>query len=341
MLGPVVCDIAGTTLTEQEIRRIRHPLTGMVILFTRNFESVEQLCALTRAIHEAKPGVLIGVDHEGGRVQRFTEGFTKIAAMRTYGTLYEEDPEAAARAITAAGFVMAAELRAVGVDFTFAPVLDLDWGHSAVIGTRSLALDPRVVTRLARALTQGMLMAGMSNCGKHFPGHGWAQADSHVALPVDERDASRIEHADAKPYSWLGIGLASVMTAHVVYPAYDEVPATFSSRILKGLLREKLHFAGFVFSDDLSMKGAAELGDYSERAHRAMQAGCDGLIVCNAPDETDAMLEKISFTADDAWRERSALLRPRGEMPSMKELSSGVMYRNARLLMDEAQERGQ
>lgn len=338
MLGPVVCDIAGTSLTPQEAERIRHPLVGMVILFSRNFASIEQLCALTRAIHDVKPGILIGVDHEGGRVQRFTEGFTKIAAMRTYGELYEHDPEAAARAITAAGFVMAAELRAVGVDFTFAPVLDLDWGRSSVIGTRALALDPRVVTRLARALTQGMLMAGMANCGKHFPGHGWAQADSHVALPVDERDASRIEHADAKPYSWLGIGLASVMTAHVVYPAYDEVPATFSAKILQGLLREKLHFAGFVFSDDLSMKGAADLGDYSERARRALAAGCDGLIVCNAPDEVDAMLPQIDFKADDAWRERAAMLRPRGRMPSIKELEASVMYRNARALMDAAQQ---
>ena len=253
MLGPVVCDIAGTSLTEAERKRIAHPLVGMVILFTRNYENRVQLTSLCREIHAVKPGVLIGVDHEGGRVQRFRAGFTEIPAMSFYGEAYKDDPEAAARALTAAGFVMASELRTAGVDFTFAPVLDLNWGKSQIIGERSFALDPRVVTRLARAVSHGMLMAGMANCGKHFPGHGFAEADSHLALPVDEREAVRIELADAKPYTWMGIGLASVMTAHVLYPAYDTVPATFSERILKGLLRDTLHFPGFVFSDDLSM----------------------------------------------------------------------------------------
>ncbi len=332
MLGPVVCDIAGTALTEAERRRIAHPLVGMVILFTRNYTDRAQLEALCADIHAVKPGILIGVDHEGGRVQRFREGFTEIPAMSRYGALYKEDPEAAARALTAAGFVMAAELRNAGVDFTFAPVLDLDWGRSEIIGERSFALDPRVVTRLARAVSHGMLMAGMANCGKHFPGHGWVQADSHVDLPVDEREASRIELGDAKPYTWMGIGLASVMTAHVVYPAYDTEPATFSPRILKGLLRDTLHFPGFVFSDDLSMKGAGG-GTLAERAAKALAAGCDAVICCNAPEEVDAMLETLEFTPDAAWRERACAVEPRGVFPNRDELVRSNVYAVSKSLM--------
>lgn len=332
MLGPVVCDIAGTSLTEAERKRIAHPLVGMVILFTRNYENRVQLTSLCREIHSVKPGVLIGVDHEGGRVQRFRAGFTEIPAMSTYGEAYKDDPEAAARALTAAGFVMASELRTTGVDFTFAPVLDLNWGKSQIIGERSFALDPRVVTRLARAVSHGMLMAGMANCGKHFPGHGFAEADSHLALPVDEREAVRIELADAKPYTWMGIGLASVMTAHVLYPAYDTVPATFSERILKGLLRDTLHFPGFVFSDDLSMKGAGG-GTLTQRAEKALEAGCDAVICCNAPEEVDQMLQELVFTPDERWGERAAAVDPKGEFPSYEELLKSNVYKVSRALM--------
>ncbi len=332
MLGPVVCDIAGTSLTEAERKRIAHPLVGMVILFTRNYENRVQLTSLCREIHSVKPGVLIGVDHEGGRVQRFRAGFTEIPAMSTYGEAYKDDPEAAARALTAAGFVMASELRTAGVDFTFAPVLDLNWGKSQIIGERSFALDPRVVTRLARAVSHGMLMAGMANCGKHFPGHGFAEADSHLALPVDEREAVRIELADAKPYTWMGIGLASVMTAHVLYPAYDTVPATFSERILKGLLRDTLHFPGFVFSDDLSMKGAGG-GTLTQRAEKALEAGCDAVICCNAPEEVDQMLQELVFTPDERWGERAAAVDPKGEFPSYEELLKSNVYKVSRALM--------
>lgn len=332
MLGPVVCDIAGTSLTEAERKRIAHPLVGMVILFTRNYENRLQLTSLCREIHAVKPGVLIGVDHEGGRVQRFRAGFTEIPAMSSYGEAYKDDPEAAARALTAAGFVMASELRTAGVDFTFAPVLDLNWGKSQIIGERSFALDPRVVTRLARAVSHGMLMAGMANCGKHFPGHGFAEADSHLALPVDEREAVRIELADAKPYTWMGIGLASVMTAHVLYPAYDTVPATFSERILKGLLRDTLHFPGFVFSDDLSMKGAGG-GTLTQRAEKALEAGCDAVICCNAPEEVDQMLQELVFTPDERWGERAAAVDPKGEFPSYEELLKSNVYKVSRALM--------
>ena len=332
MLGPVVCDIAGTSLTEAERKRIAHPLVGMVILFTRNYENRVQLTSLCREIHAVKPGVLIGVDHEGGRVQRFRAGFTEIPAMSSYGEAYKDDPEAAARALTAAGFVMASELRTAGVDFTFAPVLDLNWGKSQIIGERSFALDPRVVTRLARAVSHGMLMAGMANCGKHFPGHGFAEADSHLALPVDEREAVRIELADAKPYTWMGIGLASVMTAHVLYPAYDTVPATFSERILKGLLRDTLHFPGFVFSDDLSMKGAGG-GTLTQRAQKALAAGCDAVICCNAPEQVDQMLQELVFAPDERWSERAAAVNPKGEFPSYEELLKSNVYKVSRALM--------
>lgn len=252
--------------------------------------------------------------------------------MSAYGRAYKDDPEAAARSLTAAGFVMASELRTAGVDFTFAPVLDLDWGQSEIIGERSFALDPRVVTRLARALSHGMLMAGMANCGKHFPGHGYAAADSHVALPIDDREVSRIEHADVKPYTWMGIGLASVMTAHVVYPAYDEVPATFSKRILKGLLRDTLHFPGFVFSDDLSMKGAGG-GTLTERAQKALEAGCDAVICCNAPEEVDQMLQELAFEPDAGWRERAAAVDPKPFPPNHEELLASNVYKISRSLM--------
>ena len=336
MLGPVVCDIASTRLSAHEASRIAHPLVGMVILFTRNYENPRQLAELCAEIHAVKPGVLIAVDHEGGRVQRFREGFTEIPAMRSYGELYARDPERALRAAGAAGFVLASELRACGVDFTFAPVLDLDWGRSAIIGQRAFSSDPRFVARLAQAVTHGFLAAGMANCGKHFPGHGWAQADSHVALPVDERPAADIESADVMPYAWMGISLVSVMTAHIIYPQLDAVPATFSRRILRGLLRERLGFDGFVFSDDLSMKGAVNAGGYPERARRALDAGCDGLICCNAPEEVDALLPQLEFTADASWRERAARLAPRGRAPEREQLEKLSLYRRALELMDPA-----
>lgn len=336
MQGPVVCDIASTQLTDEDKKRIAHPLVGMVILFTRNYESPGQLAALCRQIHAVKPSLLISVDHEGGRVQRFRDGFTQIPAMRSYGELWQSDPEAAARALSAAGFVMASELRACGVDLTFAPVLDLDWGKSEIIGERSFALDPRVVTRLARAVTQGMAMAGMANCGKHFPGHGWAEADSHKALPVDDRPAERIALADAKPYSWMGVGLTSVMTAHVKYPQIDpDVPASFSKKIVTDLLRREIGFTGFVFSDDLSMQGAKGEGGIVERAGKALAAGCDGVIVCNAPEETDVLLAGLRWQSSAAFAERAALLAPRGEAPDLEQLKKTALYQRARALMEQ------
>jgi len=229
--GPVMVDVAGTSLTKEEKTRLRHPLVGGVILFARNFESRKQLTKLTRQIHKArKEPLLILVDHEGGRVQRFREdGFTALPAMRDLGTLWDRDPLQAMRLATEAGYVLAAELRACGVDMSFTPVLDLDYGASQVIGNRAFHSDPRVVTMLSRALIQGLALAGMSACGKHFPGHGYVGADSHHEIPVDPRKLDDILKDDAAPYAWLGDAvLPSVMPAHVIYPKVDKHPAGFS-----------------------------------------------------------------------------------------------------------------
>src|SRR3954464_9308627 len=243
-LGPVMLDVVGTSLSDDDIRRIRHPLTGGVILFARNYKDRKQLTELTSAIHEARPGVLIAVDHEGGRVQRFkTDGFTRLPPMRKLGELWDRDVLEASRAATDIGFVLAAELRACGVDLSFTPVLDLDYGESGVIGDRAFHRDARVVTLLAKSLNHGLSLAGMANCGKHFPGHGFVKADSHVDIPVDERTFEQILAEDAAPYGWLGLGLGGVMPAHVIYPKVDRHPAGFSRKWLS-MLRNDMGFQG-------------------------------------------------------------------------------------------------
>lgn len=307
-LGPIMLDVVGTTLTQDDIRRIRHPLTGGVILFSRNYENRAQLTALTQAIHEARPGVLIAVDHEGGRVQRFrSDGFTRLPAMKTLGELWEKDVLQSVKAATDVGYVLAAELRACGVDLSFTPVLDLDYGTSGVIGDRAFHRDPRTVTLLAKSLNHGLALAGMSNCGKHFPGHGYVQADSHIAIPVDERSLDEILQDDAAPYGWSGIGLSSVMPAHVIYPKVDDMPAGFS-RIWLDMLRNDLGFDGMIFSDDLSMEGAAMEGGVVAGAHAALAAGCDMILICNAPDKADILLEQVDISCmSDAGKSAARL----------------------------------
>lgn len=284
--APVVLDVAGLALDAQERRRLSHPLVGGLILFARNFESRQQLVALTAEIKEIRPDVLIAVDHEGGRVQRFrTDGFTHLPPMRSLGELWMQDAMRATDAATATGFVLASELRACGVDFSFTPVLDLDHGASTVIGERSFHRDPRVVSLLAKSLMQGLLLAGMSSCGKHFPGHGFVEADSHVAIPVDKRSLKAILAEDAKPFEWLSLSLSAVMPAHVIYPKVDARPAGFSRRWLHEILRERLRFGGAIFSDDLGMAGARMLEGqpigYTEAALTALNAGCDLVLLCN------------------------------------------------------------
>jgi beta-N-acetylhexosaminidase len=330
-------DVVGTVLDDDDIRRITHPLTGGVILFARNYENREQLVALTRAIHEARPGVLIAVDHEGGRVQRFkTDGFTRLPPMRLLGKLWDKDVLASLRAATAVGFVLAAELRACGVDLSFTPVLDLDYGESGVIGDRAFHRDPRVVTLLAKSLNHGLSLAGMANCGKHFPGHGFVKADSHVDIPVDERAPEAVLEEDAAPYGWLNLSLSAVMPAHVIYPEFDSQPAGFSKKWLN-VLRQDMHFTGVIFSDDLSMEGASVAGSVTDGANAALEAGCDMVLICNSPDKADQLLGELQLPSGfDASEARIAALLPQGA-PALdwNGLQADERYREAQRVLAE------
>jgi beta-N-acetylhexosaminidase len=306
--APVVLDIAGPALNADDRRRLRHPLTGGLIHFARHWVDRRQLTELNAEIKSIRPDILICVDHEGGRVQRFrTDGFTHLPPMRALGELWMKDAMTATDAATATGQVLALELRACGVDFSFTPVLDLDHGGSSVIGDRAFHRDPRVAALLAKSLMHGLLLAGMANCGKHFPGHGYVKADSHLALPVDKRSLKAILADDARPYDWLSTSLASVMPAHVVYPKVDAQPAGFSERWLKQILRGDLGFQGAVFSDDLSMEGAKVAGSAVDGALAALNAGCDLVLLCNQSldggEAVDALLYGLQTARNDGrWR---------------------------------------
>jgi beta-N-acetylhexosaminidase len=293
--GPAVIDIVGPAMTDEDRERVRHPAAGAVILFSRNYENPEQLAALSDEVKRLRePELPICVDHEGGRVQRFREGFTAIPAMRELGRLWDRDREAARRTARAVAYIAGAELGALGVDFSFAPVLDLDYGASSVIGDRALHFDPTAVGALAAELVMGFRDAGMAAVGKHFPGHGFASADSHVAAPVDERTLQEISRKDLVPYrAAIGAGLAAVMPAHVVYPQVDREPAGYSRVWLQDILRGKLGFQGLVFSDDLSMEGASAVGGPPERARAALDAGCDMVLLCNDPAGLDRLLQSL------------------------------------------------
>ena len=295
--GPLMIDVAGFELTELERQRLKHPLVGGLILFARNYQSPGQLAALCAEVHSLRsPRLLITIDHEGGRVQRCREGFTRLPAMRRLGELYVREPAQALDAARDIGYVLAAELRHCGVDLSFTPVLDLDWGRASVVGDRAFSGNPEVVVALAGALIEGLRRAGMACCGKHFPGHGWANADSHVALPVDPRPLTEIA-ADLEPYRRLN--LDAVMPAHVVYPQVDARPAGFSP-VWIGTLRDQLHFSGVIFSDDLSMHGASLAGDTVGRVQAAWDAGCDLLLVCNSPDSVGDVLDRWRPFVDPA-----------------------------------------
>jgi beta-N-acetylhexosaminidase len=297
-LGPVVLDPCGAALGDEDRRRLLHPAAGGVILFAHNYENPQQLEALTAEISSLRePALLICVDHEGGRVQRFREGFSAIPPMRTLGVLWDRDRTAARAAAKAAGTVIGAELAAHGVDFSFAPVLDLDYGSSSVIGDRALHFDPNAVGALAEELIGGFAAAGVKAVGKHFPGHGFAALDSHVDLPRDERAVAEILKKDVAPYrAAIAAGLGGVMPAHVVYPQADAEPAGYSPFWLKQVLRERLAFDGLVFSDDLSMAGASAAGGVPERARAALAAGCDMVMLCQDPAGQDRLLESLGAT---------------------------------------------
>ena len=378
--APLILDIVGTQLTAVDRRRLAHPLVGGMILFGRNWQSRAQLTELCAEVKDIRPDLLIAVDHEGGRVQRFrTDGFTHLPSMRALGELWFKDDKnqpgsgamKAAEAATSAGFVLASELRACGVDFSFTPVLDLDHvdeaptqgqalaaprggsgslgrpsaSRSGVIGDRAIARDPRIVSLLARSLMQGLLQAGMANCGKHFPGHGAVKADSHVALPVDKRSLKAILADDALPYGWLTSVLTAVMPAHVIYSKVDERPAGFSSRWVQDILRGQLGFAGAVCTDDLSMAAARQMGgrelSYTEAVLAALQAGCDLTLLCNRSAvnggaELDAVLDGLTeaqikgrWLPDEASEARRQALLPRNPARAWDDLMRSHDYLQA------------
>jgi len=338
--APLILDIAGTQLTAVDRKRLLHPLTGGVILFGRNWANRQQLTQLCAHIKAVREDLLICVDHEGGRVQRFrNDGFTHLPPMRALGELWMRDQKsvngefktgsgamAAMDAATASGYVLASELRACGVDFSFTPVLDLDHGGSSVIGDRSFHRDPRVATALAKSVMHGLLLAGMANCGKHFPGHGFVKADSHVDIPVDKRSLKAVLNDCALPYQWLTTTLTSVMPAHVIYPKVDSLPAGFSPRWLQDILRGDLRFNGAIFSDDLSMEGARRIEgrsvSFAEAGVAALNAGCDLLLLCNqsvgdghgVDEMLDGLTERLvknQWHASDASEQRRRALLPK------------------------------
>jgi len=329
-LGPVMLDLSGPAISAEERERLRHPLVGGVILFSRNFESLTQLEALVGEIHALRePQLLVAVDHEGGRIQRFRQGFSRLPAAGQFGRIYDENSKRGRRLAELAGWLMAAELRAVGVDFSFAPVLDLDRGVSTVIGDRAFHADPDVVAELAQAYVHGMHRAGMAATGKHFPGHGSVQADSHVALPVDDRPLVDIVAEDMRPFERLiHYGMEAVMPAHVVYQRVDPQPAGFSRFWLKEILRGRLGFQGVIFSDDLSMEGARGAGDVVGRAGAALGAGCDMVLVCNDVIATDQLLTGLGAHDDPVLHLRLVRMHGRSS-PGLLELARDHGYREA------------
>lgn len=311
-LGPIMLDLRGAELGSDEREMLRHPLVGGVILFSRNYADTAQLCALTSEIHGLRqPSLLIAVDQEGGRVQRFHGEFCTLPACRCYGHRFDEAPGPALRLAEQAGWLMAAELLSVGADFSFAPVLDLDRGVSRVIGDRAFHADPDVVADLGRRFMKGMRAAGMAAVGKHFPGHGGVAGNSHHATPLDPRPFEDILMSDLVPFERLiQAQLPAIMPAHVIFSDVDDVPAGFSTRWLHDVLRKRLGFQGAIFSDDLSMAGAEVAGDFPGRAEAALTAGCDMVLVCNNQKAGIGVLESLRAEPDPATQAR--LMRMHG-----------------------------
>jgi beta-N-acetylhexosaminidase len=324
-------DIEGVELTAEDEARLRHPLTGGVILFARNYQSPGQLAGLTAAIHALRtPSLLIAVDHEGGRVQRFRSEFARIPAMRELGRIWDAHPQRARHLAQQVGYVLAAELRACGVDFSFTPVLDVDYGQSSVIGDRAFHGDTQAIAELAHSLLLGLRQGGMPAVGKHFPGHGYVQADSHLAVPVDEREFVDIELSDLIPFrQMIGYGLTAVMPAHVIYPRVDNRPAGFSPVWLKGILRGQLGFEGCIFSDDLSMEGATVAGGIVQRAEAALSAGCDMVLVCNKPESADELLQGLHWDMPATSIARLAQMRGKAHPEPLAKLHEQQQFLKA------------
>ena len=321
-LGPIMLDIADTALTAEDEARLRHPLTGGVILFTRNYQSPHQLAKLTASIHELRsPPLLIAVDHEGGRVQRFRADFTRLPAMRELGKVWDEHPKRAKHLAQQTGYVLAAELRACGVDFSFTPVLDIDFGSSGVIGDRAFHSQPQAIAELAHSLLIGLRQGGMPTVGKHFPGHGYVRADSHLEIPEDNRTFADIELCDLIPFrQMVNFGLTAMMPAHVIYTKVDSLPAGFSKVWLRDILRGRMGFEGCIFSDDLSMEAASVVGGIVQRAEAALNAGCDMVLVCNNPSAVDELLEALEWDMPATSMARLAQLHGRHHAESLVQL---------------------
>ena len=295
---PVILDLLGTEIMPEERELLQHPAVGGVILFTRNYASVPQIKQLCEAIRHSRPTpLLIAVDQEGGRVQRFQEGFTRLPPMGELGKLYDISPEKALKTAENTAEVMATELRKVGVDISFAPVLDLDKGINSAIGDRAFHHDPKTVAELAAAFIRGMRRGGMRATGKHFPGHGSVEMDSHKGMPIDPRTREEIFSKDIKPFRELiAEGIGGMMPAHILFPEIDNCPVGFSVRWLKDILRKELRFSGTIFSDDLNMEGASFAGDYASRAYAALDAGCDKILICNNRTAAIQILDRLPKT---------------------------------------------
>lgn len=331
-LGPVMLDIESTQLTSADKNRLLHPLVGGVILFTRNFSSREQLTALCTELHALRsPPLLIAVDHEGGRVQRFKDEFTRIPAMRELGKIWDKSPVRAKHLAQQTGYVLAVELSVCGVDLSFTPVLDVDHGQSCIIGDRAFHHKPEVVANLAHSLMLGLKSGGFMAVGKHFPGHGYIQADTHVECAIDNRPYVDIEMGDMVPFRrMINLSLAGIMSAHVIYPKIAGKPASFSSIWLKDILRGELQFDGCIFSDDLNMLGVAHIGNIVVRAEAALNAGCDMILACNDPQSSDQLLATLQWNASAVSRARLARLHYRRSiLSSMTSLRENLNYTKA------------
>lgn len=335
--GPIMADVAAFSLTDEERERLRHPAIGGVILFRRNYQSRAQLTSLVAEIKALRtPELIVAVDHEGGRVQRFIAEFTRLPAMRKLGYCWDKHGAAVAEKMAETiGWVLATELRACGIDLSFTPILDLDWGNCDVIGNRSFHSLPAVVTSLSLSLQRGLKRGGMASCGKHFPGHGAASGDSHVMMPQDDRSWEELWADDIQPFNDLiHHGMAAIMPAHVVYPKIDPTePAGFSSIWLKQILRDKLHFNGVIFSDDLTMEGASSVGDVRSRTKHAFAAGCDIALICNKPDWVDDVLQDFTFPLNQHLPQRWQLIAGEGEITEHQSVMQKAEFQSAQRLV--------
>ncbi|PTN12653.1 beta-N-acetylhexosaminidase [Nitrosomonas aestuarii] len=327
-LGPIMLDLTGVSLTDEDIRRLQHPLTGGVILFSRNFSSFKQLSLLTQQIRAIRaPHLLIAVDHEGGRVQRFKNDFTRLPPMRELGKIWDKYPKRAQHLSKQIGYVLATELITGGVDLSFTPVLDVDHGQSGVIGDRAFHRNPQAISDLAHALILGLKAGGMQAVGKHFPGHGFIQADSHLEKSIDGRRYADIEMDDLIPFvRMIDYGITGIMAAHVIYPQIDQKPAGFSRTWLQTILREELRFEGCIFSDDLSMQGVAHFDSIVVRANAALEAGCDMILVCNNSQGADELLDKLQWNPSAASLARFAHMHGKKHFASMIKLREDATY---------------